>query len=198
MSRILTTAKPKNKPFEFPPAIYWDVMTLEALFYRSVEEFEMTVNLANCLGSAGIRTIGELAMKTKEEIEALAYVPEGEKEPVPIHKKGLKEVEKILKGFEIGLGLQVPPDVFETLRKDAERLREQRTRLQSRYEELRSQLPRRTERTPSPLVLELNRKVVESVQEAPAPPTETLPQLRSSIQYWEGKVASMEKRLGQS
>ena len=69
-------------------------MSLEALFYRSIDEFEMTVNLANCLSSAGIRTIGELAMKTPEEIEALSFVPDGEKEPVPIHKKGLREVEK--------------------------------------------------------------------------------------------------------
>ena len=169
-------------------------MSLEALFYRSVEEFEMTVNLANCLSSAGIRTIGDLAMKTREEIEALTFLPEGETEPVPLHKKGLREVETILKEFEVGLGLQIPPDVFETLRKDTERLREQRTRLKSRYEELHAKLPRRTEGTPSPLVLELNRKVVE----APAPPTETLPQLRSSIQYWEGKVSSLEKRLAQS
>ena len=173
-------------------------MSLEGLFYRSVEEFEMTVNLANCLSSAGIRTIGELAMKTKEQIEAMSFVPEGEKEPVPIHKKGLREVEKILKSLEVGLGLQVPPEVFETLRKDAERLREQRTRRQARYEELRAKLPRRTERTPSPLVMELNRKVVETVQQSPEPPSETLPQLRSSVQYWEGKVASLEKRLGQS
>ena len=173
-------------------------MTLEALFYRSVEEVEMTVNLANCLHSAGIRTIGELAMKTKEQIEALTFLPEGETEPVPLHKRGLKEVEKILKGFEVGLGLQIPAEVLETLRKDADRLQEQRTRLQARYEELRAKLPQRTERTPSPLVLELNRRVVESVKESPAAPTETLPQLRSSVQYWEGKVASLEKRLAQS
>jgi hypothetical protein len=173
-------------------------MSLEALFYRSVEEVELTVNLANCLSSAGIRTIGELAMKTREEIEALSFVPEGEKDPVPLHKKGLREVEKILKTFKIELGLQVPPEVLDTLRKDADRLKEQRTRLQSRYEELRSKLPRRVEGTPSPLVLELNRKIVEGVREAPAPPSETLPQLRSSIQYWEGKVSSLEKRLSQS
>jgi len=170
-------------------------MALEALFYRSVQEFEMTVNLANCLSTAGIRTIGELAMKTKEEIEALTFLPEGETDPVPIHKKGLKEVEKILKEFEVAPGLQIPPDVLETLRKDAERLQEQRARLQARYEELRAKLPRRTEGTPSPLVQELNRKVVDAVKESPA---ETLPQLRSSIQYWEGKVASLEKRLSQS
>ncbi len=173
-------------------------MTLEGLFYRSVEEVEMTVNLANCLSSAGIRTIGELAMKTKEEIEALSFIPEGEKEAVPLHKKGLREVEKILKTFQVGVGLQVPPEVLETLRKDADRLKEQRARLQARYEELRAKLPRRVEGTPSPLVMELNRKIVESVKEAPPPPAETLPQLRASIQYWEGKVASLEKRLSQS
>ena len=170
-------------------------MSLEGLFYRSVEDVEMTVNLANCLDSAGIRTIGELAMMTKDQIEALTFLPEGETEPIPLHKRGLKEVEKILKGFEVELGLQIPPEVLETLRRDAERLKEQRTRLQARYEELRAKLPQRTERTPSPLVLELNRKVVET---APARTAETLPQLRASIQYWEGKVASMEKRLGQS
>lgn len=173
-------------------------MPLEELFYRLVDEFEMTVNLSNCLHEAGLRTVGDLAQKTREELQGLSFIPEGETAPVKLHKGGLKEIEKILKEVKVGFGLQVPPEVFDKLREDRTRLEGQRSKLQAKYEELRSRLPARAEAPAHPLIDALNRKLAEVARETPAPPAETLPDLKSSVAYWEGKVASLERRLRQS
>lgn len=173
-------------------------MSLEELFYRLVDEFEMTVNLANCLHGAGIRTVGDLAQKTREELQGLSFIPEGETEPVKLHKGGLKEIEKILKEVRVGFGTKVPPEVFDKLRDDRARLEERRSKLQAKYEELRAKLPTRAESPVHPIVDALNRKLAEVAKETPVPPPETLPDLKSSVEYWEGKVASLERRLRQS
>lgn len=170
-------------------------MALDDLFYRPVTEFEMTVNLANCLENARIRTVGDLAQKTKEEIQALSFIPEDGGKPVKLHKGGLKEVEKILKECKVGLGLKIPQDVFDRLQADRARLQERRSALQARYEELRARLPQRAETPPHPLLESLNLRTAQVVTASPPPPAETLPDLKSSVQYWEGKVASLERRL---
>lgn len=170
-------------------------MSLDGLFYRLVDEFEMTVNLANCLHAAGLRTVGDLAQKTREELQALTFTPEGETTPVKLHKGGLKEIEKILKEMKVGFGTTIPQEVFDKLRDDRARMEEQRARLQARYEELRSKLPKRAESPATPLVEALGLAIVK---DAPARPAETLADLASSLQYWDGKVASLERRLGQS
>jgi hypothetical protein len=169
-------------------------MRLEELFYRSVTEFEMTVNLANCLHGAGIRTVGDLIQRTREQLQALSFVPEGETAPVKLHKGGLKEIEKILKEVKADFGTAIPQEVFDRLRDDRAVMEAKRSALQARYEELRQKLPQRAETPVTPLVEALNR----IAREAPAPRAETLPDLKSSLEYWEGKVASLERRLRQS
>lgn len=166
-------------------------MRLEELFYRAVTEFEMTVNLANCLAEAGIRTVGDLAQRTKEEVQGLSFIPEGEKKPITLHKGGLKEVEKILKECKVAFGLKVPAEVFDQLRADRARMEEERAKLQAQYEEMRTKLPKRADSPVTPLVEALNR----ITQQPPAPPAETLPDLKASLDYWHGKVASLERRL---
>jgi DNA-directed RNA polymerase alpha subunit len=61
----------------------------------SVNEIELSVRAANCLNNANITTVGELAMKTEQEM--LKYRNFG--------KKSLNEIKEKLSELGLGLGM---------------------------------------------------------------------------------------------
>jgi len=65
-----------------------------------VSELELSVRSGNCLREARIKTIGELVTKTEQEM--LQYRNFG--------KKSLQEIEEIIKGMGLSLGMEIPKD----------------------------------------------------------------------------------------
>mgnify|MGYP002260488480 CR=1 FL=1 len=63
----------------------------------SVNEIELSVRAANCLNNANITTVGQLAMKTEQEM--LKYRNFG--------KKSLNEIKEILTEMGLSLGMKV-------------------------------------------------------------------------------------------
>jgi len=63
-----------------------------------IAELELSVRAANCLREAKIHTIGELVQKGSQEL--LKYRNFG--------KKSLAEIEELLKGMGLGLGMEMP------------------------------------------------------------------------------------------
>ena len=76
---------------------------LRKLLNMSVNEIELSVRAANCLNNAGITTIGQLAMKTEQEM--LKYRNFG--------KKSLNEIKEKLKALGLSLGMKFDPDLLE-------------------------------------------------------------------------------------
>ena len=76
---------------------------LKKLYNMSVNEIELSVRAANCLNNANITTVGQLAMKTEQEM--LKYRNFG--------KKSLNEIKEKLAA--LGLNLGTPADQIQPL-----------------------------------------------------------------------------------
>jgi len=76
---------------------------LKKLLNMSVNEIELSVRAANCLNNANITTVGQLAMKTEQEM--LKYRNFG--------KKSLNEIKEKLAALGLTLGMQFEPELLE-------------------------------------------------------------------------------------
>jgi len=74
-------------------------MKLKKLLNMSVNEIELSVRAANCLNNANITSVGQLAMKTEQEM--LKYRNFG--------KKSLNEIKDKLQALQLGLGMTFEP-----------------------------------------------------------------------------------------
>ena len=81
---------------------------LKKLLGMSVNEIELSVRAANCLNNANITTVGQLAMKTEQEM--LKYRNFG--------KKSLNEIKEKLAGLGLALGMSFDPELFENAPKE--------------------------------------------------------------------------------
>ena len=81
---------------------------LKKLLNMSVNEIELSVRAANCLNNANITTVGQLAMKTEQEM--LKYRNFG--------KKSLNEIKEKLAGLGLTLGMTFEPDLLEAPKED--------------------------------------------------------------------------------
>ena len=86
-------------------------MKLKKLLNMSVNEIELSVRAANCLNNANITTVGQLAMKTEQEM--LKYRNFG--------KKSLNEIKGILGEMALSLGMRLDPAELERLRAQRDR-----------------------------------------------------------------------------
>jgi DNA-directed RNA polymerase subunit alpha len=82
---------------------------LKKLLNMSVNEIELSVRAANCLNNANITTVGQLAMKSEQEM--LKYRNFG--------KKSLNEIKDKLAALGLGLGMTFEPDLLEQPKEDA-------------------------------------------------------------------------------
>ncbi|MGD0651157.1 MAG: DNA-directed RNA polymerase subunit alpha [Verrucomicrobiia bacterium] len=76
---------------------------LRKVLNMSVNEIELSVRAANCLNNANITTVGQLAMKTEQEM--LKYRNFG--------KKSLNEIKEKLAGLDLQLGMKFDPSLLE-------------------------------------------------------------------------------------
>jgi DNA-directed RNA polymerase subunit alpha len=76
---------------------------LQKLLGMSVNEIELSVRAANCLNNANITTVGQLAMKSEQEM--LKYRNFG--------KKSLNEIKDKLTSLGLGLGMTFDSDLVE-------------------------------------------------------------------------------------
>ncbi|MEQ1854470.1 MAG: DNA-directed RNA polymerase subunit alpha [Chthoniobacteraceae bacterium] len=81
---------------ETAPAQNQENQKLKKLLNMSVNEIELSVRAANCLNNANITTVGQLAMKTEQEM--LKYRNFG--------KKSLNEIKDKLSGLSLSLGMK--------------------------------------------------------------------------------------------
>ena len=77
---------------------------IKKLLNMSVNEIELSVRAANCLNNANITTVGQLAMKTEQEM--LKYRNFG--------KKSLNEIKDKLTGLNLSLGMKFEAELLET------------------------------------------------------------------------------------
>ena len=77
---------------------------MKKLLNMSVNEIELSVRAANCLNNANITTVGQLAMKTEQEM--LKYRNFG--------KKSLNEIKDKLTALGLSLGMNFEPGLLET------------------------------------------------------------------------------------
>jgi DNA-directed RNA polymerase subunit alpha len=82
---------------------------LKKLLNMSVNEIELSVRAANCLNNANITTVGQLAMKTEQEM--LKYRNFG--------KKSLNEIKDKLAALNLGLGMTFDASLFEAPKEPA-------------------------------------------------------------------------------
>jgi DNA-directed RNA polymerase subunit alpha len=82
---------------------------LKKLLNMSVNEIELSVRAANCLNNANITTVGQLAMKTEQEM--LKYRNFG--------KKSLNEIKEKLAGLGLTLGMTFEADLLEATKEEA-------------------------------------------------------------------------------
>jgi DNA-directed RNA polymerase subunit alpha len=75
----------------------------------SVNEIELSVRAANCLNNANITTVGQLAMKTEQEM--LKYRNFG--------KKSLNEIKEKLSSLGLSLGMNFEPGLIEPPKEEA-------------------------------------------------------------------------------
>lgn len=80
-----------------------DKAKLKKLLNMSVNEIELSVRAANCLNNANITTVGQLAMKSEQEM--LKYRNFG--------KKSLNEIKEKLSGLGLNLGMSFEPGLLE-------------------------------------------------------------------------------------
>jgi DNA-directed RNA polymerase subunit alpha len=76
---------------------------MKKLLNMSVNEIELSVRAANCLNNANITTVGQLAMKTEQEM--LKYRNFG--------KKSLNEIKEKLAGLGLSLGMTFEPGLLD-------------------------------------------------------------------------------------
>jgi DNA-directed RNA polymerase subunit alpha len=81
---------------------------LKKLLNMSVNEIELSVRAANCLNNANITTVGQLAMKTEQEM--LKYRNFG--------KKSLNEIKDKLQALSLSLGMNFEAGLLDTLPKE--------------------------------------------------------------------------------
>jgi DNA-directed RNA polymerase subunit alpha len=81
---------------------------LKKLLGMSVNEIELSVRAANCLNNANITTVGQLSMKTEQEM--LKYRNFG--------KKSLNEIKEKLSGLGLTLGMSFDAELFENAPKE--------------------------------------------------------------------------------
>ena len=77
---------------------------LRKLLNMSVNEIELSVRAANCLNNANITTVGEIAMKTEQEM--LKYRNFG--------KKSLNEIKEKLEALGLSLGMKFDERLLDT------------------------------------------------------------------------------------
>ena len=77
---------------------------LKKLLNMSVNEIELSVRAANCLNNANITTVGQLAMKSEQEM--LKYRNFG--------KKSLNEIKDKLHQLQLSLGMKFEPGLVDT------------------------------------------------------------------------------------
>jgi len=80
-----------------------DKAKLKKLLNMSVNEIELSVRAANCLNNANITTVGQLAMKTEQEM--LKYRNFG--------KKSLNEIKDKLNSLQLSLGMTFEPGLVD-------------------------------------------------------------------------------------
>ncbi len=68
-----------------------------------ISELELSVRSTNCLSQANIKTIGELVMKTEQEM--LSYRNFG--------KKSLNEIKEVLAKLGLSLGMKIDPRIYK-------------------------------------------------------------------------------------
>jgi len=83
-------------------------MKMKKLLNMSVNEIELSVRAANCLNNANITTVGQLAMKTEQEM--LKYRNFG--------KKSLNEIKDKLTSLQLSLGMNFEPGLIDTTIKE--------------------------------------------------------------------------------
>jgi DNA-directed RNA polymerase subunit alpha len=81
---------------------------LKKLLNMSVNEIELSVRAANCLNNANITTVGQLAMKTEQEM--LKYRNFG--------KKSLNEIKDKLAALGLTLGMTFEADLLEATKEE--------------------------------------------------------------------------------
>ena len=84
-------------------------LRLKKLLNMSVNEIELSVRAANCLNNANITTVGQLAMKTEQEM--LKYRNFG--------KKSLNEIKEKLAALGLTLGMNIDASLLEAPREEA-------------------------------------------------------------------------------
>ncbi|HTI98533.1 MAG TPA: DNA-directed RNA polymerase subunit alpha [Dongiaceae bacterium] len=82
---------------------------MKKLLNMSVNEIELSVRAANCLNNANITTVGQLAMKSEQEM--LKYRNFG--------KKSLNEIKDKLTSLNLSLGMTFDPDLLDTPKEDS-------------------------------------------------------------------------------
>src|ERR1044071_1384357 len=82
---------------------------LKKLLNMSVNEIELSVRAANCLNNANITTVGQLAMKSEQEM--LKYRNFG--------KKSLNEIKKKLADLGLSLGMSFEPGLIDAAKTEA-------------------------------------------------------------------------------
>src|SRR6266542_2574075 len=80
-----------------------DKSKMKKLLNMSVNEIELSVRAANCLNNANITTVGQLAMKSEQEM--LKYRNFG--------KKSLNEIKEKLSALGLSLGMTFEPELLE-------------------------------------------------------------------------------------
>ncbi|HEX7571053.1 MAG TPA: DNA-directed RNA polymerase subunit alpha [Verrucomicrobiae bacterium] len=82
---------------------------LKKLLNMSVNEIELSVRAANCLNNANITTVGQLALKTEQEM--LKYRNFG--------KKSLNEIKEKLVSLNLSLGMNFEPGLVDAPKEEA-------------------------------------------------------------------------------
>ncbi len=85
---------------------------MKKVLNMSVNEIELSVRAANCLNNANITTVGQLAMKTEQEM--LKYRNFG--------KKSLNEIKEKLAALGLTLGMNLDPSLLEPPKEEPEKL----------------------------------------------------------------------------
>jgi DNA-directed RNA polymerase subunit alpha len=85
---------------------------MKKLLNMSVNEIELSVRAANCLNNANITTVGQLAMKSEQEM--LKYRNFG--------KKSLNEIKDKLAALGLNLGMTFETDLLEAPKEDPTKL----------------------------------------------------------------------------
>lgn len=87
-------------------------LRMKKLLNMSVNEIELSVRAANCLNNANITTVGQLALKTEQEM--LKYRNFG--------KKSLNEIKEKLSALGLGLGMNLDASLLEAPKEAAKKL----------------------------------------------------------------------------